>query len=254
MTDVIMVPEGRSARRAGVKRRGRTAWSAYYSGVSKKRRMTKIATARASIKPGITRTGGFYGRYNPGPDQEMKFFDTALSFFFDATGEVPATGQLALIPQGDTESTRDGRMAYVKSIYIKGFLRHVPAAAATASTLAHMYLVLDTQANGGPAGVTDVLTSTTLSGALVNLANSGRFRILKKWTWAFNASAGVTTAYNNTSKYIQYFKRCDIPMHFNGTSGAIGEIRSNNIFLIAGSNADDDTVALSGSCRIRFYD
>ena len=32
--------------------------------------------------------------------EELKFFDTALSFTCDATGEVPATGQLALIPQG----------------------------------------------------------------------------------------------------------------------------------------------------------
>jgi len=33
--------------------------------------------------------------------QELKVFDTALAFNFDATGEIPATGQLCFIQTGD---------------------------------------------------------------------------------------------------------------------------------------------------------
>lgn len=186
---------------------------------------------------------------------EKKFFDTALSFFVDSTGEVPATGQLSLIVQGDTESTRDGRQCTVESIQIRAKAEFAPAATATASTNIWIYLVLDTQANGAAAGATDVLTSTAFHSALINLANSGRFRILKKFKLNFTSAAGVTTAYNNNSKHIDYFTKCNIPLEFSGATGAITELKSNNIFLLAGSDATasgDDTVGVNGNCRLRF--
>lgn len=217
---------------------------------------------RKMIAPGFTRASGYYGRYGTRAARkraqrlcmpvEEKFFDTTLSFSFDATAEVPATGQLALIPQGDTESTRDGRQCTITSIYIKGMAQFVPAAAATASSIAYLYLVLDTQCNGAAAGATDVLTGTGMITAHMNLANSGRFKILKKWVIAQNATAGVTTAYNNYVTYIEGYKKCKIPMEYSGTTGAISEIKSNNIFLLSGSSITDDTVNFSGSCRLRF--
>ena len=73
--------------------------------------------------------------------EELKFFDTALSFTCDATGEVPATGQLALIPQGYTESTRDGRKATIKSIWIRGQLNFCTSTAATAAGVVYISVV-----------------------------------------------------------------------------------------------------------------
>lgn len=184
--------------------------------------------------------------------EEVKFFDTANSWTFDATGEVPATGQLTLIPQGDTESTRDGRKAVIKSVQIRGVLTLVPGAGATPSGAAYLYLVLDRQANGAAAAVTDVFTSVSLQSAMLNLNNSARFYILKKWSWAFNPMAGVTTAYNNITKIIDWYKKCDIPIDWNSTAGAITEIRSNNLFFIAGSQGQDDTIFFEGVTRLRF--
>lgn len=185
---------------------------------------------------------------------ELKFFDTDLSVPFDTTAEVPATGgQLVLIPQGDTQSTRDGRLAFIKSIQIRGKISLVPAAAATAASVAHMWLVLDTQANGAAAAVTDVFTSAAAQSCMLNLNNSGRFRILKHWVMKFEAKSGVTTAYNNDTKAFEFYKRCNIKVDWSGTSGAITEIRSNNLFLIAGSDGDsDDLITLSGTARVRF--
>lgn len=185
---------------------------------------------------------------------ELKFFDTALSFTFDRTAEVPATGQLTLIPQGDTESTRDGRIAYIKSVQIRGNMSFDPAAAATASALAIMYLVLDTQANGAAAAITDVFTSNAVESQLLNLNNSGRFRILKKWVWTFNPSAGVGAALNSIDKQVEFYKKCNIKIDWSNTDGAIGGLRSNNLFLMAGSagNASDDTITFAGNCRLRF--
>jgi len=67
-------------------------------------RSNAVAGARAVVPRaarGFVRRSGFYGRFgnNRGTGGELKFLDTALSFNFDTTLEVPATGQLTLIPQ-----------------------------------------------------------------------------------------------------------------------------------------------------------
>lgn len=185
---------------------------------------------------------------------ELKFFDTDLAFSFDVTGEVPATGQLALIPQGDTQSTRDGRQAVVKSIQVYGYLSLAPAAAAAVSVIAYLYLVLDRQANGAAAAITDVFTSNDMGIALVNINNSGRFRILKRWAIEMNTPAGVSGAYNSYIKCLEFYEACNYLLDWSGTTGAITELRSNNLFLCAGAQggAADDTVSFAGTCRLRF--
>jgi len=203
------------------------------------------------VVPGFTRTGGFYKRMSQG-GEETKFFDTALSFNFDATGEVPATGQLCLIPANDTESGRDGRKITVTAIQMKGHVSYFPATE-TNPVVAHMYLVLDKQCNGAAAAVTDVFTNTNLATQFRNLANSDRFVILKHWHWDFNFTAGVSGAFAATTRTFEFYKKCNIPMFYSGTAGAITEIRSNNLFLVAGSNnVSDDLAVMVGNARIRF--
>lgn len=228
--------------------------------VSKRRRYS--APARQPIARGFTRTGGFYGRYGNvarelGVVPEKKFLDVPLSFTYDTTCETAssaATGQLDLIPQGDTESTRDGRQCTILSVNIRGALTFTPGASATASGCCVMYLILDTQANGAQAAWTDIFVSTALNLTVNNMANSGRFRTLKKWFFTWNPPAGATTAFNTQTKWIEFFKKVVIPMEFSSTTGAIGEIKSNHLFLAYGSfgTALDDTVAFSGVSRIRF--
>lgn len=218
----------------------------------------KYPNMRPGIVPGYTRRVGNYGRYSAaaaalrGLLPEKKFFDTDLAFNIDTTGEVPATGQLCLIPQGDTESTRDGRKATIESVQIRGKLLYSPGAGANASCTSHMYLVLDTQCNGAAAAATDVFTTTDFWDAMIQLNNSGRFRILKHWVHTWNPPAGATTAYNTVIKQVEYFKKCSIPIDWNSTTGAITEIKSNNLFLMAGSVGGDDLVSFDGTCRLRF--
>lgn len=228
--------------------------------VSKRRRYS--APARQPVARGFTRTGGFYGRFGRtaqdlGVVPEKKFLDTALSFTFDTTCESASsatTGQLDLIPQGDTESTRDGRQCTILSINLRGALTFTPGASATASGCCVMYLVLDTQANGAQASWSDLFVSTQLQLTLNNMANSGRFRTLKKWVWNWNPPAGATAAYNTQSRWVDFFKKVVIPMEYSSTTGALTEIKSNHLFLAYGSfgTSLDDTVAFSGACRIRF--
>jgi len=188
-------------------------------------RRTKRGTGKyrkRKFRKGYSRSSGFYGRFG-GASGEDKFFDTALSFTFDSTAIVPATGQLTLIPQGVTESTRVGRKCTITSIYIIGSVNNAPAASATASVMCYLYLILDTQTNGAAAATTDVFTSASLQSAMRNLSNESRFRVLKKFRLSFNSNAGVSAAFNSYRRDIKYFKKCNIPIEYSSTTGAITE-------------------------------
>jgi len=221
---------------------------------------TQAAKAVVRRYPGLIRSAGYFGRYGLqasalGTKPELKFFDTALTFSFDTTGEVATTailGQLSLIPQGDTESTRDGRKAVIKSIQLRGSLYFVPGSDVNGIDNTYLYLVLDTQANGAAAAVTDIFTSNVMATNMLNLNNSGRFRIIKKWFMGWAATAGVTTAYGALCRPLEYYKRCNIPIDWSGATGALTEIRSNNIFLAYGSTFTDDQVSFVGHARLRF--
>lgn len=224
------------------------------------RRLKRATATRKPYRPGYTRTTGYYGRFT-GSRPELKFFDTALSFNFDATAEVPATGQLCIIPQDDTQSGRDGNKAIIKSINIHGIVQLLPGAAATSCDVAYLYLIQDTQCNGAAATVADantgVFTGANLSTANHTLANGNRFRVLKKWVFTMNPPAGATTALNNVIKEFKFYKKCNIPVQYDAAAatGALTTIRSNNLFLVAGTAGNtDDLIACQGTCRLRFSD
>ncbi len=224
---------------------------------TKRKRNGNGITKAKRFKKGYDRVGGFYGRFGSsklGSHTEQKFFDTTISGTIDTTAEVPTGGQLVLIPQGVTESQRVGRKAFIKSIQIRGTLNYAPGAAAAATAQNWIYLVMDTQANGAAAAVTTVLTSNNLALAMRNLANQERFKVLKIFHFSMNATAGVTTAYNGIIRTWKYYKKCNIPIEYSSTTGAITEIRSNNLFLLAGSQSGDDLTTIAAVCRVRFTD
>lgn len=217
-----------------------------------------IALLKGRVAKGYTRRGGFYGRFPPSGN-EVKFFDTQVSFTVDTTGEVPTSGQLCLVPQGVTESTRVGRKMVIKSLTMHGqmFTTYGVAASANSTGTTSVYLVLDKQANGAAAAITDIFTSNVVPTSVRNMAYSERFVILKKWEHAWYPSAGVSAAFADTSRVIKFYKKLEIPVEFSSTTGAITEIKSNNLFLCGGASGNgaiDDTVTFAATCRIRFSD
>jgi len=233
-----------------------------YPGSSKKPASTRRGGRSAKsmpnkrFKPGYSRTGGFYGRF-AGANAEKKFWDVSHSYAIDTTAEVPSTGQLCLIPQGVTESTRVGRKCTITSIQGKWALRLVPAASATVGGVYVIYLVQDMQCNGAAAAASDVFDGADPILQHRFLANSSRFKVLKKFTGTMSPTAGVSGAFNHAYKYIQFYKKCNIPLEYSNTTGAITEIRSNNIFLVAaagGGGTIDDLINVTGYTRLRFSD
>lgn len=213
----------------------------------------KTKTNGAIAKPAFRRSNAANPRYFASDFlPEKKYFDTALSFTLDNTGEVPATGQLVLIPQGDTETTRDGRQCMIESVQIRANMSFQPGASASASTVATLMLVQDTQTNGAAAAVTDVMTSANLWSALIYMPNSNRFKVLKRWDCEFQPGAGVTAAYNSVNHHLEYYSKQKIPLEFSAGTGALTELKSNNLFLLAGAVGSDDLVQVDGNCRVRF--
>lgn len=192
---------------------------------------------------------------------ELKFFDTALSFNVDTTMEIPASGQLALIPQNDTQSGRDGRKAVVDSIFIKFQTTNTSATSLVSNTLSYIWVIQDRQANGAAATVsnadTGIFTTASAPTSQLVLANADRFKILKKF-YCYNLRDGSAHSANTGTITIAYYEayiKCNIPIEYDASAatGALTTIRSNNIFLVAGSDqVSDDTMQIDGSCRLRF--
>lgn len=214
-----------------------------------KKRKTTVA------RPGYQRTVGYYGRFAPSGG-ERKFFDTTR-----ATQTVAATGtimnlSLNLIPQGTTESTRIGRKCVIRALNLRGNY-NLPGATAAANTsdILRIIVYVDKQANGATAAVTDILETASYN-SFRNLAESGRFKLLYDKSHALNtmggAGNGTTDSFGEIARPWSFNKRCMIPIEFSSTTGAITEIRSNNIGVLAiskGAVAQLDYIA-----RVRYSD
>ncbi len=189
---------------------------------------------------------------------ELKFFDTDQSdASIAATGDVLNTGSICQIPQGVTESTRIGRKCTIKSISMRMLfsLPSLTTPVGPVSSMIRVLLVLDKQCNGAAPNVTDLLeTANWLSHN--NLANKGRFRVLydRKLNVQPTSGAGGDTDGNwpRSNVYREHFMKCNIPIEFKSTTGAIGEITSNNLFQLF--IAEQPGVGIEGKVRLRFAD
>ena len=120
---------------------------------------------------------------------------------------------------------------------------------------ARIILFWDKQCNGATAGVTDILESAQYN-SFNNLANKGRFKILMDKRYTLNYMTGIGTAgdqdYSAVFKHGSYYKKCNIPVEYDSTTGAITEIKSNNIgVLLIPSNG---TSGFNSKFRFRFSD
>jgi len=209
---------------------------------------------------GYARSGGSYsGKYKyGGKSAELKFFDNAISFNFDSTGEVPATGQLCTIAQGVAQTQRVGRKITIKKIVAKLTITLATPTDAIGSDILRLALVQDTQTNGAAATFSGVggVFETDQVNALRNIDNTSRFRVLKDFRLQMNPTAGVSGAWVAVKKTCDFNINCNIPIIYDGsaTTGAIDTIRSNNLFLVARGGATDDLYTCVGNIRLRFLD
>ncbi len=192
------------------------------------------------------------------PSGELKFHDLDIN-----VNPIAAAGGIIIdsvnkISQGVTESERIGRKCRIKSINWRWDLL-LPGTATRAETsdVVRILLYLDKQANGATATVTGILESADFQ-SFNNLSNKGRFRTLMDRTYNLSASAGSGRGTTDTLDYGEFtlqdstFLKVNIPVEFSGTTGAIGEIRSNNIGVLAIGKAG--YTIFSSKMRLRFSD
>ncbi len=207
---------------------------------------------------GYYRKVGFYGKFNRKQStvfQEWKFFDTesAASVQPATTGTITNLS-LNLIPQGTSESERIGRKCTIRSIEIVGDTGLNPTTnLSQVGDFNRIIVYIDKQCNGASAAVLDILRAADHL-SFRNLAEIKRFRILWDKTHTHNATAaGGNGTANDSAHHVKrwhYKKMLNLPIEFDDTTGAITEIRSNNIgILMITASA---RVTLHYNVRLRF--
>lgn len=210
--------------------------------------------------PGRSRVGGFYGRYS-GVKAELKFHDIVVDDAQIATGGViQNAGTINIIPQGVTEIQRIGRKCTIKSIWWKYSL-DIPEIDAQGDPgngdQVRLILYQDKQCNGATATAGGILETAGGVRSFRNLANQGRFVILmdKLHTLSYQTlasdGAGLVSS-SNLRRNWSFYKRCAIPIEFDSTTGALTEIRSNNLGVLAVSAGG--IARLQSEFRLRFSD
>jgi hypothetical protein len=210
-----------------------------------------------------------YAKYTmPGHKPELKFKDTSIALTaIDDGGTVIDSSAMVLVAQGNAESERHGRKIGIQRININGLILQSTDTEASASALQTEHLVrvvllVDHQANGASATIgniyedNDILTHR-------NLENSSRFTVLKeKWVSIRAGSAYTDNGTNFVSQdCLRPWKmnlKCNIPIEYNSTTGAVTERPCNNLLLVAFSTNDNtanaNRVRIRCQVRVRFYD
>jgi len=214
----------------------------------KRKRVQKSSFRKRSRRTFIGRRSG------PG---ELKFVDISVTDAVVATGGTIAESNLVLIPQGADESERVGRKCTATAIYMKAELI-LPDTTIVVNTqdVVRYILYVDHQTNGSAATVTDIL-HTAAWDSFRNLQNAKRFTFLVDKTLAIQSPSGCGTGqvgfqFGRAVRYLQLYKKLNLPLEYSGTAGTIDELTSNNIGLL--------TISSKGRCslelqfRVRYYD
>lgn len=183
--------------------------------------------------------------------KETGFVDTALAgYACDTTGSITLLNTVA---QGASVNQRVG-----KKILLKSLQAHANLSAGTTATVndCTVLIVYDKRPVGALPAITDVL-NTVNSASFNNDANSGRFRILKRWD---AVTVGNSTTPATGQEIIEgdfYLNLRDLPTTFKAAgTGAIGDQEEGSLLLITcGSNVAGTTAAtFAAGFRLRFHD
>jgi len=225
----------------------------------KKRPYSKVSSGRSLSqtykKPyvvGKDRVSGYYGRYS-GPNPERKFFDVVVdNTSTSAAGTILNSGSVVNIAQGTGESNRVARKCTIRSIHARAqCIINAETLAADNTVVMRIIFYLDKQCNGAAAVVTDILESANYQ-SFNNLANKNRFTTLMDKTVTLNVLNGTATATGAVSKTFKFNKKCNIPLEFDNTTGAITEIKSNNIGVLVITSSSTVDCAYLSQMRFRF--
>ena len=212
------------------------------------RRYPQVVTP---IVVGVTKRGRMAGQVI-----ELKFHDLDINDAAIATNGTILEDSCNEIPQGVTESQRIGRKCTIRMINWRFQITKSAATASSATTdIVRVVLYLDKQANGATAAITDILETDDFQ-SFNQLSNKSRFRTLMDRVYDMNNSSGggdgTTEDYGGYTLNDSFYKKVNIPIEFDATSGLMATIRSNNIGVLILSQAGRCT--FESKMRLRFSD
>ncbi len=244
-------------QRSGKRGKYRTPYSRAPAGYSRARAQRAGGRRRRQARQfrvGYDRTGGFYGRYTSGG--ERKFFDTDVSL--NPVTAALVVNNLTIVPEGNRENNRIGRKITVTNIHIRGAVSLLaPTVATNSSSIVIGMLVQDTQTNGAAFTATDLLETDAFT-SFANLANSQRFKILKKKVWNLSsgggAPSGAAFVMSEDNRYVSCNLKCNIPIEYDNsaTTGVVTSVRSNNLYWV--TQSDNAAGITQLNARIRYTD
>lgn len=179
--------------------------------------------------------------------EELKHVDTMNGLEMVAD---PGTAQTLLLNglmQGDTDTSREGRMVKYTSIQFKGDIESI---ATSVDTSKWRFIVFwDKQANGiapTAAMLLDLTTITPVIYAPYNQKNYTRFKIVHDQRGSISpilvvtTTAGTTTAVGPMSRVITFRKRLTRQANYGlGNAGTIADISINSLYILALSDSSD---------------
>lgn len=214
---------------------------------------------------GSLRRRGMWGRFTgttAAPSRpELKFLaqSTVNEALIVAGGASLIFQSLNDIPQGVSETERVGIKVTIKSIQLSGSLlklSSVGAGAAATSNRVRMLLVWDKQTNGDIANTNEIIDPVV--DGMRDIASYSRFVVLKSWliTLAATAGAGDGAAndFGEVQRAFKFYKRCSIPIRFDGTQGVITELATNNLLFMAYKEDTVPLVNITMRARVRYSD
>jgi len=207
---------------------------------------------------GYLRTGGYYGRFagargrSAAAGTELKFHDLNHTSAVVVAARTIASPSLNGIAQGVAEDERIGRKCTLKSLSLRGTIL-MPAATGTIVWTDEVRVIVyqDKQCNGAAPAVLDLLETATVEG-YNNLANKGRFTTLMDKKMIVSRIPASSTVAGGQFKHFNLYKKLNVPIEFNGAAGALTEIRSNNIGVLAITK--NGLMELEYNVRVRYAD
>lgn len=180
-------------------------------------------------------------------------------------GGTIVASSLNLITQGAGENQMIGRKVVVRRITFKGSVAFPANSNASLgnvnpSTKLRLCLMIDKQCNGAAATISQIWQNADIW-SLMNLENKSRFKIVKEWVCVANRvvnkiDGGGSYFTGDALVDINWSKKVYVPLEFapEAVAGtrAIGEIKTNNLFLVAFTEDDDSIVY--GRTRLRYTD
>ncbi len=185
------------------------------------------------FKKGYDRKVGYYGRF-AGRGGEWKFHDVDSDDAVIVTGgAIDAT--INIIAQGTGESQRIGRKLTIRKILWRYSVK-LPTTIDPNNTADTVRVILyqDKQTNGVTATILQILETADWQ-SFRNLAESGRFKILVDNTHpmkSFSGGGATATSFGEDVLSRQIYLNVNIPIEYNGVTGALTEVRSNNLGVL----------------------